>query len=277
MAYDAGAKRWFVSSVRQRRIFAIDAKGTSKPFVENLPFGAFGLVYDKPRGVLWAASSALAQVEGVKKEDFGRSSLLKIDGRTGRVLETIGAPDAERHHFNDVALGADGSVYVSDGGTSTVLRLRGKSLETFAQGPFVSLQGLAVDGPTMYVADYSKGLYAVDIATRAIRLLRVPDDVTFLGIDGLYVAGRRTLMATQNGVAPNRVVRIRLSADGLGIEKMETLLANMPGFGDPTLGVVAGDRFYFNANAQWDLYADDGSISDPVKLQNPVVMWVPVR
>jgi hypothetical protein len=47
--------------------------------------------------------------------------------------------------------------------------------------------------------------------------------------------------------------------------------------GDPTLGVIAGGRFYFNANAQWDLFDDDGAIRDPVKLAPAVVMSVGVR
>jgi len=54
-------------------------------------------------------------------------------------------------------------------------------------------------------------------------------------------------------------------------------LANASALGDPTLGVIAGGRFYFNANAQWDLFADDGTITDPVKLKEAVVLSVPLR
>lgn len=47
--------------------------------------------------------------------------------------------------------------------------------------------------------------------------------------------------------------------------------------GDPTLGVVANNRFYFNGNAQWELFGDDGKISDPLKLSEAVVLSVPLR
>jgi hypothetical protein len=194
------------------------------------------------------------------------------------VLEQIEARDARPHHFNDVTVASDGAVYVSDGASPNVYRVNGKSLEPFVQGPFVALQGLAVSGATtMYVADYSKGLFAVDLRTHGTRVLSVAENVTVLGIDGLYVAGPRTLVATQNGVFPNRIVRIRLSADGLSVAGMETLAANSPGMGDPTLGVIASGRFYFNANAQWELFEDDGTIKDPVRLVDAIVMSVPIR
>jgi len=277
MAYDPRSKRWFVSSVRARKIFEIRGGGEVRVLADDFRWGVFGMVFDATRNVIWAATSALPQVEGYKAEDEGKSALLKIDARSGRVLEQIEARDARPHHFNDVTLGPEGTVYVSDGTSPNIYRVHGKSLEPLLQGPFVALQGLAVNGSTMYVADYSKGLFAVDLRTRDTRVLSVPENVTVLGIDGLYVAGPRTLVATQNGVFPNRVVRIRLSADGLSISGAETLAANSPGMGDPTLGVVAGGRFYFNANAQWDLFVEDGTIKDPVRLVDAVVMSVPLH
>ena len=47
--------------------------------------------------------------------------------------------------------------------------------------------------------------------------------------------------------------------------------------GDPTLGTLANGRFYFNGNAQWDLFTVDGKISDPLKLKEAVVLSVPLR
>ncbi len=277
MAYDSSGKRWFVSSVHTRTIFAINAKGEVSELAKDLPWGVFGMVYDGPRGVLWATTSALPQVEGFRAEDAGKSALLKIDPRSGRVIETLTAKDTARHHFNDIALADDGTVYLSDGFAASIFRVHGKSLVSFAHGPFSSLQGLAVRGPMLYAADYAKGIFVVDRRTLDIRPLPVPQNVSLLGVDGLYVVGGQTLVGTQNGTNPNRIVRIRLASGGLGISSVETLLANVSGLGDPTLGVVAGDRFYFNANAQWDLFAEDGTITDPVKLKEAVVLSVPVR
>lgn len=267
MAWDG--KRFFVSSVRTKTIFVRD-----EPFA-TAPYGVFGMAADAKRGVLWAATSALPQVEGFTEAEKGKAALLRIDLRRGRVLETY--PLAGEHHFGDVAVAPDGEVYVSDSNSPVIYRLRGEALEPFVTGPFLSMQGLAVVGHTIYAADYAKGLFAIDRRTGDIHALRVPPNASLLGVDGIYAVDARTLVGTQNGTSPFRIIRIRLAPGGLSVMSVETLLANAPGMGDPTLGVVANNRFYFNANAQWDLFTEDGKISDPLRLSEAVVLSIPLR
>ncbi len=268
MAWDG--KRFFVSSVRTSTIFAGD-----KPFA-TAPWGVFGMAADRKRGVLWAVTAALPQVEGFKAEDKGKSALLRIDLRDGKILETIPAPEGE-HHFGDVAVAPDGEVYVSDSATTVVYRVEDGALQPLVQGPFRSLQGFAVSGGLLYVADYSNGIFAIDRRTGDLHPLRVPSNVSLLGVDGLYAVDPTTLIATQNGTNPFRILRITLAPGGLSVSSVQTLLANSPLMGDPTLGVVANGRFYFNGNAQWDLFDEAGKISDPLKLSEAVVLSVPVR
>ncbi|HEX7833058.1 MAG TPA: hypothetical protein VF787_25615, partial [Thermoanaerobaculia bacterium] len=274
MAFDG--KRFFVSSVRTRTIFAISANGKAEPFA-TAPYGVFGMVADAKRGVLWATTSGAPQSEGYAEEDRGKAALLRIELATGRITETLRPADDAAHHFGDVTLAADGEVYVSDARGSTIYRVNGTALEPFVQGVFSSLQGIAVSGNTLFAADYSKGLFAIDRRTRDVHAIRVPLNASVLGIDGLYVAGDRTLIGTQNGTNPFRIVRIELDRAGLNVTSVATLLANSPLMGDPTLGVVARNRFYFNGNAQWDLFGADGKIADPVKLTEAVVLSVPLR
>lgn len=268
MAWDG--RRFFVSSVRTGIIFADGA-----PFAQG-PWGVFGMAADVKRGNLWAVTAALPQVENYKEEDKGKSALLRISLRDGKILETIAAPEGV-HHFGDVAVAPDGEVYVSDSATTNIYRLENGVLRVFASGPFRSLQGFAVSGPLLYVADYSNGLFAIDRRTGDLHPLRVPADVSLLGVDGLYAADARTLVATQNGTNPYRILRIDLAPGGLAVSSVRTLLANSPLMGDPTLGVLANGRFHFNGNAQWDLFTADGKISDPLKLKEAVVLSVPLR
>ncbi len=268
MAWDG--KRFFVSSVRTRTIFAGD-----KPFT-TAPYGVFGMAADPKRGVLWATTTALPQVEDFKPEDKGKAALLRIDLRDGKILDTFPAPEGE-HHFGDVAVAPDGDVYVSDSASPVIYRLEKGGLKPALRGPFRSLQGLAAMGDVLYVADYSNGIFAIDRRTLDIRALRVPSTVSLLGVDGLYRVDATTLVATQNGTNPYRILRITLAPGGLAVSSVRTLLANSPDMGDPTLGVVANGRFYFNGNAQWDLFEDDGKISDPLKLSEAVVLSVPLR
>lgn len=274
MAYDEKTRRFFVSSVRTGTIFAVDRHGRATELVTDAPWGVFGMAADPKRRLLWATTTAMPQVEGFDKAKGG-TALLRIDLDTGRILDTLRT--AEAQHFGDVALAANGDVYLTDSRAPVIYRVSGATFEPFLRGAFTSLQGLAVSDGVLYVADYSQGLAAVDLVTRDVHFLRVPPDASLLGIDGLYRADDRTLIATQNGTNPNRIIRIRLTPGGLAVASVETLAANLAGMGDPTLGVIAGGRFHFNANAQWDLFGDDGTIRDPVKLAPAVVLSVDAR
>lgn len=280
LAYDAKKKRFFLGSVRAKTIFVIDENGAVREFVTS-SYGIFGMAVDAKRNVLWATTTALPQVEGYTKEDEGKSALLQIDLDSGSIVNALRASEGGAHHFGDVAVAPDGEVFVSDGATQTIYRVSGHTLDPYVKGPFTSLQGIAPTATVLYVADYSKGLFAVDRRTRDVLPLKVPNDAGLLGIDGLYVVGASTLIATQNGTTPNRVIRIGLTGNRLGVSAVTTLAANLPEMGDPTLGVLvgnrSGNRFYFNANAQWELFGEDGRIADPLRLTEAVVLSVPVE
>lgn len=241
LAYDG--RRFYVSSVRLKTIFA-----DGRPFAE-LPTPVYGMAFGK---TLWAA---------------GETAVYELDRRSGRLLRTLTAPG--EHQFGDVAIAPDGEVFVSDSKGTQLYHVEGGALVPFLTGPFRSLQGLAPVGEKLYVADYSHGLFAIDRRTRDLVAIRVPSSVSLLGVDGLYAAGPRTLVATQNGTTPNRVVAIRLAPGGLAVESVETLLANDPRMTDPTLGVVARNRFFFNANGQWEE-------KDPARQLEAQVLSVPI-
>jgi hypothetical protein len=67
----------------------------------------------------------------------------------------------------------------------------------------------------------------------------------------------------QNGVNPQRVVRLFLSKDLSRVERFETVAANQPAFDEPTLGVLVKDHFYFIANSQWGALDEQGRLAPP--------------
>src|SRR5205807_1721720 len=133
-------------------------------------------------------------------------------------------------------------------------------IETFLESDeFVSPQGLdfTPDGTRLFMADYAKGVFIIDLFTRKYSLVLPPPNTTMLGIDGLYFY-ENSLIATQNGVTPNRVVRFPLNASFTHADGCEVIEANNPLFEGPTLGVLAEHALYFVANSQWDQIDDHG-------------------
>jgi hypothetical protein len=78
------------------------------------------------------------------------------------------------------------------------------------------------------------------------------------GIDGLYRNGR-SLIATQNGVSPERVIRFELDPSLSRVISESIIERATATLGDPTHGVIVGRDFYYIASSGWDTLDDHGN------------------
>ena len=276
LAYDAASDSFFVSSVRQRLILKVDRTRQPHPFADRSAglWAALGLAVDAPRRRLWVATAAMPEMADALPADEGRSALVALDLATGRAAGRYELPPGRPHVLGDVIVAPNGDVFTTDSISPALYRLPagGRALEPLAAGePFVSLQGLALsaDGKRIFVADYAKGVFAFDLASRRLRLLDAPRTAGILGIDGLYRAGD-ALIGVQNGTAPPRLLRLRVEGDK--ITSVDVLDAGHPSAPDPTLGVVVGDRFFYIGNSQWESARPGGQVDPAVKQEDPVIL-----
>ena len=161
--------------------------------------------------------------------------------------------------LGDVLLASDGSVFTSDSTAPVIWRLppHGVKLEKWLESAdFVSLQGMAfgADGKSLVVADYANGLWRIDLTTQVRTLLPAPTHTTLFGIDGLY-AIPGGLVAVQNGITPQRIIRIALGAGGQP-ESVKVLLAGHAAMNDFALGQIVNGRLHFIGNSGWALFDD---------------------
>lgn len=280
LAYDPGADAFFVSSVRQRRILRVDRSRASRTFADRSAglWAALGMAVDVPRRRLWVATTALPEMADALSADEGRSALVALDLDSGRSVARYELPADRPHALGDVIVTPAGDVFTTDSISPAIYRLPvdGRALETIAAGePFVSLQGLALsaDGKRLFVADYAKGIFAIDLVSRRVRLLEAPRTAGLLGIDGLYRAGD-ALLGIQNGTDPPRL--LRLAVEGDRITSVDVVDSAHPAATDPTLGVVVGARFYYIGNSQWSAAQAGGKMDPAVKLEDPVILGVEV-
>jgi sugar lactone lactonase YvrE len=286
IAFDSRRERWFVGSVRQRRVVAVERDGRVHDFVPARSDGiggVFGMAVDTVRRVLWIATTALPRMEGFTLSDSGRVGVYGYDLETGRLVRKAWMPrdSSTAHTFGDVAVAPNGDVYVSDSEAPWILRLANgsDSLARFVTHPlFRSLQGMAItpDGATIYVADYSHGLLSVSLATRAVTPLSAPQSMTLLGVDGLYLH-RGALVGVQNGVVPARVARFCLDSSGRSVRRLELVDRNPAVADEPTLGTVVGDSLFYVATSAWEKYDDNGKRIEGTRLRPVTVLAVPLR
>ena len=262
--------RWLVSQVRGRTIVALSDDGTVSDFLVlgAAPEigGVLGMALDAEAGLLWAATSPLPPaVYGLGADAvLPPPELLKIDLSTGVVLARIAAPSgALERGLGDIVRASNGAIHVADSVTGELLVLRpgAARLEVLLPaGMLGSPQGMVVtpDGTGLIVADYSSGLWRVDRATGAAKRLLQPAIDSLIGVDGLTTDGR-FLYGFQNGVAPQRVLKLTPDAGWSSILAVEVLAANLPIIDEPTTGLVRNRELVFVSRSQWSDFGGDGA------------------
>ncbi len=263
--YDATSRRFFVTSILQKKIVTLDANGTQRDFaVSPDKWPMVAIKVDSGRRILWATEAAFDGFAIVPKRDWGRSVLLEYDLDRGALIARIEGP--LHSNLGDMALAENGDPIVSDGDGGGIYRVHGRALTRIDHGDFVSPQTLAVcpHSAFAYMPDYVRGLATINLATGAVRWLSTQGLYDLDGIDGLYCRGDM-LIAAQNGAAPERVVAFE--RDGAGSKIIAQHLIERAGaLGDPTHGVFVGRAFYFIANSGWNSLDEQGRVKPDAPL-----------
>jgi sugar lactone lactonase YvrE len=277
--YDPHGKRFFLTSVREKKIVSVDAAGAIHDFTkspDNWPMLAIKI--DSARGVVWVTEVALKGFVFAPEADWGKSAVLRYDRKSGKLLSRIEGPRGSA--LGDMSLAANGDAIVSDGEGGGIYRVaaNGDQLERLDGGDFISPQTPAMhpDGKHVFVPDYVRCIGLLDIASKQVRWLSTQGRFAMDGIDGLYFDHGK-LIAVQNGSSPERVVMFTLD-DTLSRITGETIIEKATDtLGDPTHGVVVGNDFYYIANSGWDVIDEHGSLKSGAKQSEARIMKFEIK
>ncbi len=265
-------KDLFLGDMHRRCVWRRDRAGNITRFTveDEKLLGVFGLAVDEKRGALWAATSALPEMSGFTAALKGRAALAEFDLATGNLRRVLPVPvDGRDHVLGDLVLAPDGTIYLTDS-TAPIIWQFAPGTDALTQlvesAEFSSLQGLVVSGRTLLVTDYANGFLTINLASHAIHALAPPPQTTLLGVDG-FVAVPGGVIAVQNGVVPQRILKISFSADTTTITGVEVLAAALPALDDLTLITRAGDQLVVVAGGGWDGF-------DPEKSPHPAAHTV---
>ena len=187
--------------------------------------------------------------------EVGTARLTQLDLASGRVLASHALGGGVL--LNDLAIAADGSIYVTESRAGQVYRLLPRSAGLEAVVPPNALEGpngiVALANGDLLVADFH-GLWRIASPSApqpAVHRLVTPNGVYLGGFDGLARAGDRVI-GVQNLVGRARIWSLTLDADAAAVSAAQVLLRGHADFRNPTTGAIAGNRFLFVAdpNAQ---------------------------
>jgi len=281
LAYDPAEKIFYLGSVYKRKIVSVSEGGDVKDFSSPADglWSVMGMRVDPARRVLWVCTASHQQMMDFKESEKGMTGIFKYDLRSKKLIRKYLLPSQPKPHWlGDLVLNSNGDVFASDSITPGIYQLNRDrdSLELFlANDDFVNPQGLAfsADEKRLFMADYLKGIFSIDVKSKAVSILAPAPKTTTLGLDGLYYHKGR-LLGVQNGVRPARLVEMSLRADGAGIEAFKVIEANNPVFDEPTLAVLSGDTLFLIANSQWAAIDEKGKLAADAKLRDPIVLKV---
>jgi hypothetical protein len=272
--YDATTKLFYITSVLKKEILAVDMTGNARVFAmgpDKWPMMA--LKIDAQRHLLWATEVALDGFSWSPSEDWGRSAVLLYDLKSGNLLWRIEGP--AHTALGDMTLMADGDAVVSDDDHGGVYRVRRETqqIERLDGGDFISPQTPAriPDSEQILVPDYARGVGILNLTTKNVTWIPMAGRYALSGIDGLYLCGH-TLIATQNGTSPERVVQFELDRSFSHIVSESIIERSTRTLGDPTHGVVVDGQFYYIANSGWDTMDDHGKLKEGSMMSGALIM-----
>ena len=275
LVFDPKRQKFLVGSVRDGKISIVDKDGKLTDFITpdaaNGLWSVYAMAADPADDALYVASTSSVYFKGFKQANYGKAGVFKFKLSSGKfVASYLLAPDSDPRTLSSIVAGKGGLVFAADGIRNQIYRIDHGKLKLMVENPrLTSVRGLALsdDGRMLYFADYALGLFGVDLsAGKGFDLKYNPQVLALAGIDGVYWYDH-TLAIIQNGMAPRRVMRLSLGADGVSVTKVMPLDAANPAFALPTYGAIDGDGLYFIANSQKNQYGSYGNPKDDAKLQ----------
>jgi sugar lactone lactonase YvrE len=283
IAVDPATGDTFIASVRERKIVRRTKGGRVSNFVDERQDGFLAgasLLIDSPHQLLYASTASVPFMRGYRKEDDGKSGVYVFDLKTGKLARKVFLTDSKKHFLNQMTINRASDVFVTDSLTPGIYRLKyGDDKLELLPGSlaFHSTQGPAFlnnDEKTLYVADFSDGVWALDLASGTRRRVEAPADTWLGGLDGLTRVADG-FIAVQIGIKPERVVRLHLDPQGQRIVAVDVLESNHPDYNGPIQGAVDGNTFLYVANSQLGLANNETGTFPAEKAKATEVLRLP--
>ena len=277
ISWDDSRQKFLVGTISEGQVLAVGEDGAISELLRagesNGMWAIFDILVDEPRNRLWITSASMPGYTRFDPVEKGRSALFEFDLKTLDFIRRYPVPvDGRPHILGSMFLDPKGNIYIAD---RTLPLIYSKPADEDKLKPIlilkdmVSQRGIAMqpDGRIMYVADREMGIMVVDLQARQARLLEVEDTLNLGGIDGLYLDNNR-LFVIQNGIKPQRIMRLQLDSSGTKVASVAPLAVALPEFDLPSFGTIKGEDLYYFANSQW--LGDKGSQKPVTVVRSPL-------
>lgn len=283
IAWDDSRGRFLVGSIETGDVMAISPGGEIEVLIkatdENGLLAITGIAVDEKNKRLWISSAGVPGFVGLKPQQLGRGALFEFDLASLALVKRYEIPaDGLLHVPGGLVITPAGDVYFIDRTVPMVFRKLASSdaIEPYmASKDLTALKDLALSdsGEILYLADGAMGIMVVDLVNSTSAMLSAPDSLNLGSISGLMYS-EDNLVMMQNGITPQRIMRLNLSPDGKSIDEVSPLAIALPFFDAPAYGtIVDGAAFYF---ANGNQPGQTGEPEETLVLKTPLILSEPI-
>jgi hypothetical protein len=243
MTYDPVAGNFYFGDNLSCRILIYTNEGIQNGFIDGANDGMtslLGMTVSKA-GHLWVCSAIQQQQKKIM-------CLFQYNVGNGKLINRYPDTSGLATLFNDVAVTADGSVYITDTYTKSLFTIDhvGKIATRYLQNDtLLYANGISADGNILYIST-AHGFARIDTKDKSLSIATFKKFV-IAGNDGLYFYDH-SLIGIQNVFYPVTIARFFLETGGKKVSTAKILAADHPAFKMPATGVVIDGAFYFMSN-----------------------------
>jgi outer membrane protein assembly factor BamB len=219
----------YIGSAMRAIYRAVPGATEAQPWIEleaTAPRSTFGVLAHAPSKTLFVCTGTVGQFDGTPP----RSTLYRLDIENGAIRSRHPLTN-DKSICNDIAVAADGTVYVTDTGNAQILRLDKDLLAVWSPaGPFGDrssvLDGIAVLGDRVFVNTLrTHRLIAVAIGKdgSAGAITDIVLDRPLNSPDGMRAVDDSTLIIGENR-RPGRVVAVAVAGNRGALRELATEL-----------------------------------------------------
>lgn len=275
ITYSSATGSFYLGSIYKKKIIRINAEtGEVSNFFQSdsLNFSFLGLLVDDVNNYLWACGYS-------HNNKIRRSSVLKFDLISGKLIRSYSCNDTLPDLYNDLAEDKTGNVYFTDTDNQCIYKIdryTDSIIVIFRGTQVLQPNGITIspDNRYLYVASTNYGIRVLDVENQSI--VGEPDTLfNSTGIDGLKYY-RNSLIGIQNDVKTKsevKIIQYFLDNSGTKIKGVKIIDQNNPSFDIPTTFVIFDQNLYCLANSQiWNLDSSENRILNEQMLNETKIL-----
>ena len=279
IAWDESRDRFLVGSIVDGSVNAVSMSGEIEALIpaddESGLLAITGIAVDEKHKRLWVSSAGVPGFAGLDPAMLGIGALFEFDLASLDLIKRHDIPaDGLPHVPGNLAVTPSGDVYFIDRAVPMVFR---KQASAGGVQPYVAskeltgLKDLALSdsGETLYIADGALGIMVIDLNQSTSAMLTGPESLNLGGISGLMFSDN-SLVMMQNGINPQRIMRLELAPDGQSVTEVNALAIALPYFNAPAFGTVVDDAVFYFADGNQPGQAPEPG--ETLVLKTPLVL-----